>query len=278
MSAAALLKLSRALHGVRTLEDLLDRVRTAVTESTRYNRAYVHLLHPDARIFEIVGWVLPDMQLVRQRLKTIDASRDALLQRVHTATEPFVITDMRLDPDADQRQVEFFGNRTAICVPMFDGDHQIGPLVVPTYADQGVFTWPGARNAAHRPGSAFGFGVRNDSGVAAEPRAARARDGSRARLNRWRPQPARARVSQLGRERARCIAQSGQDHHRGAVTDRRRRVRSHARARARTLSRHFGLGRRRWYVSRNSGAYLRALLLDQGHGSRHGIGTCRRGR
>src|SRR6478736_1144127 len=138
MSAAALLKLSRALHGVRTLEDLLDRVRSAVTESTRYNRAYVHLFHLDERIFEIVGWVLPDMQLVRQRLKTIDASRDALLQRVHSATEPFVIADMRLDPDADQRQVEFFGNRTAICVPMFDGDHQIGPLVVPTYADQGV--------------------------------------------------------------------------------------------------------------------------------------------
>jgi signal transduction histidine kinase/CheY-like chemotaxis protein len=138
MHATALLKLSRALHGVRTLEDLLARVRTAITESTRYNRAYVHLLHPDGKTFEIVGWVLPNMDLVRQRLATIDVSRDKLIQRAHSATEPFFVADLRLDPDADQAQVEFFGVRTSICVPMFDGDYQIGPLVVPTYADQGV--------------------------------------------------------------------------------------------------------------------------------------------
>lgn len=138
MSATTLLKLSRALHGVRTLEDLVDRVRTALTEATRYNRTYLHLLHPDRKTFEVVGWVLPDMQLVRQRMATIDMSQDALLQRISNATEPFVVPDLRLDPDADQAQVEFFGNRTCIGVPMFDGDHQIGPLVVPTYADQGV--------------------------------------------------------------------------------------------------------------------------------------------
>jgi signal transduction histidine kinase len=138
MAAAGLLKLSRALHGVRTLEELVDRVRTALIESTRYNRAYLHLLHPDGKTFEIVGWVLPNMQLVRQRMATIDVSRDALLQRVAHATEPFVVADLRLDLDADQAQVEFFGTRTSIVVPMFDGDHQIGPLVVSTFADQGV--------------------------------------------------------------------------------------------------------------------------------------------
>src|SRR6478735_9310848 len=138
MFSAALMKLSRALHGVRTLEDVLDHVRTAISESTRYNRCYAHLIHPDGKTFEIVGWVLPNMDLVRQRMATIDVSRDALIQRAHRATEPIVIPDLRLDPDADQAQVEFFGVRTIICVPMFDGDDQIGPLVVPTYADQGV--------------------------------------------------------------------------------------------------------------------------------------------
>jgi two-component system, cell cycle sensor histidine kinase and response regulator CckA len=138
MAAATLLKLSRALHGVRTLEDLVARVRTALIESTRYDRVYLHLLHPDQKTFEIVGWVLPNMDLVRQRMATIDVSRDALLQRIFRETEPSMIADMRLDPDADQAQVEFFGNRTCICVPMFDGDHQIGPLVVSTFADQGV--------------------------------------------------------------------------------------------------------------------------------------------
>ena len=138
MAAVSLLKLSRALHGVRSLEDLMDRVRLAVAESSRYNRAYLHLLHPDGKTFEVIGWVLPDMPLVRKRMATIDVSRDALLQRLLRATEPFVVADLRLDPDADQAQVEFFGNRTAIVVPMFEGDHQIGPFVVPTYADQGV--------------------------------------------------------------------------------------------------------------------------------------------
>lgn len=138
MAAAALLKLSRALHGVRSLEELMGRVRGTVSESSRYNRAYLHLLHPDGKTFEIVGWVLPEMQLVRQRMATIDVSRDALLQRISRATDPFVIADLRLDPDADQAQVAFFGNRTSIVIPMFDGDHQIGPFVVPTYADQGV--------------------------------------------------------------------------------------------------------------------------------------------
>lgn len=134
----ALLKLSRLLHGVSSLEALVDRVRTVVTEQTRYNRAYIHLIHPDQSTFDVVGWVLPNEEMVRQRLATIDVAQDKLLQRVLVAREPFVVPDLRLDPDADQSQVEFFGNRTSIVLPMFENDERIGPLVIPTYADQGV--------------------------------------------------------------------------------------------------------------------------------------------
>jgi signal transduction histidine kinase/CheY-like chemotaxis protein len=138
MSDHALLKLSRALHGADTLEVVMQRVRAAITESSRFNRAYIHLLAPDQKTFEIVGFALPNDELVRKRLATIDVSRDLLLQKVFNARDPFVVEDLRQEPLADQAQVEFFGNRTAIVIPMFEGDARIGPLVVPSYADQGV--------------------------------------------------------------------------------------------------------------------------------------------
>lgn len=138
MPAPALLKLSRALHGVTSLEEVMRRVRASITETTRYHSTYIHLINPDGKTFEILGWPLPNMEMVRQRMATIDVSQDRLLQRVVTDREPYFIEDLRLDPDADQKQVEFFGNRTCIVVPMFDGDERIGPLVISTYADQGV--------------------------------------------------------------------------------------------------------------------------------------------
>ena len=114
----------------------MTRVRDALREHTPYHHTYVHLLPPDGKSFEFVGFIPHSREVVIQR--GIDVGRDELLQLVATATEPFVIDDLRLSPIADQKQVEFFGNRTSIVVPMFDGDSRIGPLVVSTYAEQGV--------------------------------------------------------------------------------------------------------------------------------------------
>jgi len=132
------LRFSRALHAAASLEEVLDKVRGLLAEITRYRWTYVHLRHPDGKTMEIVGWVLPSAEQLRAQHALIDVSRDKLLQRVMSATEPFVLEDLRLDPDADQVQVEAAGIRTCIVVPMFDGDARLGPLVVPTFADQGV--------------------------------------------------------------------------------------------------------------------------------------------
>jgi signal transduction histidine kinase len=134
----AILRFSRALHGAGTLEDVLDKVRALLTETTRYRWTYVHLRHPDGKTMEIAGWILPTAEQLRSHHALVDVSRDKLLQRVMNATEPFVIDDLRLDPDADQAQVEAAGICSAIVVPMFDGDERVGPLVVPTFMDQGV--------------------------------------------------------------------------------------------------------------------------------------------
>jgi hypothetical protein len=93
------LQLSRALHGATTLEAVLDRVRASITENTRYNRVYIHIFSEDQRSLEIVGWVLPNEEQVRQRLRTIDASRDPFIQRGFALTEPAVVSDAREDPD-----------------------------------------------------------------------------------------------------------------------------------------------------------------------------------
>lgn len=137
-NAAALFRLSNSLHGVSSIEALLDRVRTALMENTRYRHVYVHLLNPDGKTFEIVGYVVPEKNLLRQQLRLIDVSKDRLIQMANAATEPFFIEDLRLHPYADQKQVEFWGNRTSICIPMFEADSQIGPLIVATYGDEGV--------------------------------------------------------------------------------------------------------------------------------------------
>ncbi|MBL8937225.1 MAG: response regulator [Archangium sp.] len=135
-TAQALLTLSRALHGVETLEGLMEQVQQALLANTRYRSTYLHLLPPDGKTFEIIGFTPHSPVLVKQR--GIDFSRDELLQLAITATEPFVLPDLRLEPRADQKQVEFFGNRTSIVVPMFDGDARLGPLVVASYAAEGV--------------------------------------------------------------------------------------------------------------------------------------------
>lgn len=136
-SLYALLRFSKALHTANTLEELLDKSREFLLETTRYAWTYVHLRHPDGKTMEIAGWVLPHADKIRASHAQIDVSRDRLLQRVYNATEPFVIDDLRFDPDADQTQVEATGIRTAIVVPMFDNDAHLGPLIVATFADQG---------------------------------------------------------------------------------------------------------------------------------------------
>lgn len=135
-TARALLTLSRSLHGVESLEALMAQVQQALVENTRYRYTYLHLLPPDGKTFEIIGFIPHSSELVKQR--GIDFSKDPLLQLVVSATEPFVVEDLRVHPLADQKQVEFFGNRTSIVVPMFDDDARLGPLVVSTYAVEGV--------------------------------------------------------------------------------------------------------------------------------------------
>jgi signal transduction histidine kinase len=133
-----ILRLSRALHGAEDLERILDRVRDFLTETTRYRWVYVHLFHPSGSKMEIAGWVLPQPEKIRANLELVDVERDPFLQRVLYAQELLVVDDLRLEPDADQAQVEAAGIRTAFAAPLFDGDSHLGPLVVCTFADQGV--------------------------------------------------------------------------------------------------------------------------------------------
>lgn len=136
--ARALLHLSRRLHAATSLEAVVEEARQAIAEHTRYQRVYVHLLGEDRVGLEIIGYPLPNMPLIRQRLATVDVAHDRLLQKGFAAVEPFVIPDLRDDPDANQELVAAFGNRTIVCIPMFDGDAQIGPFIVATYADEGI--------------------------------------------------------------------------------------------------------------------------------------------
>ncbi len=138
MPASQLLSLSRALHTARTLQEVMDRVREACAAVTRYDRVYIQLPSADRRSMEVVGYVLPDIPAVHQKVANVEIDKDPFMQRVFALTEPLVIPDIRLEPLADQRHVEAFGLRTCVLVPMFDEAGPIGPFNVATFADQGV--------------------------------------------------------------------------------------------------------------------------------------------
>ena len=138
MIAHGLLALSRALHRARDLKQVMDCVREALRAHTRYDRVYIQLPSSDGRTMAVVGYVLPDTTFVDQQAAKIELDKDPFLQWGLSLEGPIVIPDMRLHPVADQRHVEAFGMRTAIAVPMIDGDALIGPFNVGTFGDEGV--------------------------------------------------------------------------------------------------------------------------------------------
>ena len=138
MLGTELLKLSRTLHGARDLGAMMQCVRAACQKITRYDRVYVMVAAPDKRSIEVIGYILPDTDVVRTRVAAIALDKDPFLQQFFTLSEPKIIPDMRLDPLADQKQVEIFGSRTLITIPMLNGDDKLGPLSIATFSDQGV--------------------------------------------------------------------------------------------------------------------------------------------
>lgn len=135
--ALAMLALSRELHSATTLAEVLDRVLVTVSEHTRYRRAWLSMPLP-RRGVEVVGYALADKVRVDQRMATLDVAADRWLSFLLTATEPVVVDDLREIPEADQAQVEYFGNRSLIAIPMLHVAERIGVLCVGTFASEGI--------------------------------------------------------------------------------------------------------------------------------------------
>lgn len=133
-----LLTLSRELHEAADLGEVMDHVLHAVERNTRYQRAWLLLPLAGTKGLSVIGYALADRARVDQRMAELDLSKDAWMRLHLTATEPFVIDDVREAPLADQQQVAYFGNRTLISVPMLRLAEHIGALCVGTFAAEGV--------------------------------------------------------------------------------------------------------------------------------------------
>lgn len=133
-----LLELSRHLHNTTSLEDVMKVAADSLQTITRYTHAF--LLIPDAnqRGLDVVGYAFPDRTLAKVRMAEHDYKNDRLVMHLLTTTEPVVYDDLRCCELADQRQVEAFGNRTSINIPMLRLDKRVGVFVVATFAAQGV--------------------------------------------------------------------------------------------------------------------------------------------
>jgi GAF domain-containing protein len=138
MSAQTLLRLARRLHQATSLPDVMDHVVEAVSEATRYRRAWLFLPVPDGGGVDVIGYALADRTRVAQRMAEHDWKNDPLVQLELTSDRTLVIPDMRLCPEADQRQVAFFGNRTLIAVPMLGVGERLGSFNIGTFAPEGV--------------------------------------------------------------------------------------------------------------------------------------------
>lgn len=157
----------------------MDRVRELLTETTRYRWTCVQLIHPDGKTMEIAGWVQPQADKIRASLALVDVAEDPFVKRVLNGRDLLVIPDVGLEPDADPRQVEATGIRTAIAAPLFDEDTHLGALVVRTFTDQGMIE-PTAEElnivaqAAALVGAAIGRLRAHEARIRAEARLARA--------------------------------------------------------------------------------------------------------
>lgn len=133
-----LLRLARRLHEATTLPEVMDQVVEAVSEATRYRRAWLILPIERSIGIEVIGYALADHQRVDQRMASLDWRKDRLISLEMTRDETLVIPDMRLCPEADQAQVEYFGNRTVIAVPMLRLGERLGCFNLGTFAAEGV--------------------------------------------------------------------------------------------------------------------------------------------
>ena len=82
--------------------------------------------------------MLADRQRVHQRMASLDWRKDRLVLLEMSTNETLVIPDMRCCPEADQAQVEYFGNRTVIAVPMLRLGERLGSFNLGTFAAEGV--------------------------------------------------------------------------------------------------------------------------------------------
>ncbi|MBI4912284.1 MAG: response regulator [Acidobacteria bacterium] len=133
-----MLTLARQLHATTTLSEVMERVMDALGEATRYRRAYLLMPIEGGVGLEVVGYAVADRELVNQRMAEHDWRKDRLLSMAMTADKTLVFPDLRLCEEADQRQVEVFGNRTVIVVPMLRLGERMGCLNIATFAAEGV--------------------------------------------------------------------------------------------------------------------------------------------
>ena len=138
MSASSLLALARRLHEATSLPEVMDHVVDAVSEATRYRRAWLILPLEQGLGIDVVGYALADRERVNQRMSSLDWRKDRLISLEMSRDETLVIPDIRLCPDADQVQVEYFGNRTVVAIPMLWLGERLGCFNLGTFAAEGV--------------------------------------------------------------------------------------------------------------------------------------------
>jgi two-component system cell cycle sensor histidine kinase/response regulator CckA len=133
-----LLRFARELQRAVDYATLLDVVRVAVADLTRYEHCWLAVFEPDQTHARILAYAGGDHPVDWEKARLIPIEGDAMLEEIQRAQSVVVVEDARVDPRTNKTLVEALGSRTIINVPLSLLDVPIGALGIGTFAGEGV--------------------------------------------------------------------------------------------------------------------------------------------
>jgi signal transduction histidine kinase len=139
LDLTAMLRLSHALQLATRVGAVVQAAQDAVLDIAGYTTTFLSVIQPGtprtARVLAIRGSI---EELVWEVAPVFLIDGDAMLEEVLGAAHPVVVSDARTDPRTNKQQVEVFGNRTMVHVPMMLGIERVGALTTGTFGAEGV--------------------------------------------------------------------------------------------------------------------------------------------
>jgi signal transduction histidine kinase len=139
LSLEKILAHSAALQQARSIAEVMRAVAKALESLTRYRSAWIAWFDPvNTELVRLLAASGQVEETVWETSPLIPRTGDAMLEEIAAGLRPVVVLDARTDERTNKAQVERFGNRTIINVPIILGSTVRGSLGTGSFLDEGV--------------------------------------------------------------------------------------------------------------------------------------------